>query len=303
MSTLKPTHRKFEIRPLTLAVWGLVLLISDVPDVLWDKFVGDLPVWLFWIKIGVLGAAFAACLLWKRLRPLWQFASVMLVFYLMIELTARIRRADWWQATFNYEGVSFGLGFLGIYLLDIALALTILLALWLMFRDRRAFFLTRGQLDASIEPVRWLGIKDGTWKFFGWIFAVIAAILVAVPTVLALKPSSEVLLQAASLLPLAILFAAINAFTEESYFRLSFLSTLTETVGKNHVLLMSAFYFGMNHWLYGSPGGLVGFLMTAFLAWLIGKSILETKGLFWGWFIHFLPDVVIFASYAIAWYQ
>ena len=43
--------------------------------------------------------------------------------------------------------------------------------------------------------------------------------------------------------------------------------------------------------------------MTAFLAWLIGKSILETKGLFWGWFIHFLPDVVIFASYAIAWYQ
>lgn len=33
------------------------------------------------------------------------------------------------------------------------------------------------------------------------------------------------------------------------------------------------------------------------------QSILETKGLFWGWFIHFLPDVVVFASYAIAWFQ
>jgi hypothetical protein len=43
--------------------------------------------------------------------------------------------------------------------------------------------------------------------------------------------------------------------------------------------------------------------MTGFLAWLLGKSVLETKGLLWAWFIHFLPDVVIFYSYAIAWMQ
>jgi uncharacterized protein len=41
--------------------------------------------------------------------------------------------------------------------------------------------------------------------------------------------------------------------------------------------------------------------MTGFLAWLLGKSMLETKGLFWAWFIHFLPDAVIFFSYAIVW--
>ena len=61
-----------------------------------------------------------------------------------------------------------------------------------------------------------------------------------------------------------------------------------------------AFFFGLAHYLYGSPSGVIGFLMTGFLAWLLGKSMLETRGLFWAWFIHFLADVIIFASYAIS---
>jgi hypothetical protein len=43
--------------------------------------------------------------------------------------------------------------------------------------------------------------------------------------------------------------------------------------------------------------------MTGFLAFLLGKSMLETRGLAWPWFIHFVPDVVIFASYAVLWVQ
>ncbi|MCX6538504.1 MAG: hypothetical protein NT151_06160 [Acidobacteria bacterium] len=41
--------------------------------------------------------------------------------------------------------------------------------------------------------------------------------------------------------------------------------------------------------------------MTGFLAWLLGKSIVETRGFAWAWFIHFVPDVVIFVSYAVFW--
>jgi membrane protease YdiL (CAAX protease family) len=180
----------------------------------------------------------------------------------------------------------------------------VLLTLWLIHRKRNAFFLVKGQLDAPIEPVRWLGIgKDGSWKFFGWFFALCAMVGVAFPTILSLRLSGEVLLQAASLLPFVLLFAAINAFNEEAYYRLSLLSTLTDVVGKNQALLISIVFFGMAHWLYGSPPALLGFLLTGFLAFLMGKSILETKGLFWAWFIHLLPDIVIFASYAIAWFQ
>ncbi len=304
MPTSNPVSRNPEKLTLILSAWGLILLISDLPNVIWNAVTGEVPSWLFWAKVGVLGAALVLFLLWKRLRPLWQFASVMLVLYLALAVTARIRTGGWWQTLFNSADITFGFGFLGIYILDTAVALTVLLTLWIIHRKRSAFFLVKGQLDAPIEPVRWLGIKKGeSWRAFGWIFAGIAALGVAIPTILSLRPSGQVLLQAASLLPFVLLFAAINAFNEEAYFRLSFLSTLVNLVGKNHILLMSAFFFGMNHWLYGSPSGLVGFLMTAFLAWLIGKSILETKGLFWGWLIHFLPDVVVFASYAIAWFQ
>jgi hypothetical protein len=67
--------------------------------------------------------------------------------------------------------------------------------------------------------------------------------------------------------------------------------------------LINAVFFGLAHYLYGSPPGVIGFLMTGFLAWLLGKSMLETKVLFWAWFIHFFADVIIFASYAISWVQ
>ena len=35
--------------------------------------------------------------------------------------------------------------------------------------------------------------------------------------------------------------------------------------------------------------------MTGFLAWLIGRSMLETRCMLWPWIIHFCPDVVVFA--------
>ena len=37
------------------------------------------------------------------------------------------------------------------------------------------------------------------------------------------------------------------------------------------------------------------------LAFLLGKSMLETRGMGWAWFMHFVPDVFIFFSYAMTW--
>jgi len=194
--------------------------------------------------------------------------------------------------------------YLGLYIRDLSVALAVIAVLWFMKRDRSKFFLVKGQLDAPIQPVRWLGVRSGeSWRTFGWIFAFAAGLAVVVPTVLNLRLSSDVLLRAAPLLPAGLLFAAINAFTEEVYFRASLLSTLVAVVGKNHALWMNMAYFGLNHYLHGSPPGVIGSLMTGFLAWLLGKSILETRGLAWAWFMHFVPDAVIFASYAILWVQ
>jgi hypothetical protein len=96
-----------------------------------------------------------------------------------------------------------------------------------------------------------------------------------------------------------VLLAAINAFTEEAYFRCSLLSTLHEAIGRGHTLGLILVFFGLSHWLYGSPSGVVGFAMTGFLSWIMARSMLETKGMLAAWIIHLFPDVVIFFSYAL----
>jgi hypothetical protein len=56
--------------------------------------------------------------------------------------------------------------------------------------------------------------------------------------------------------------------------------------------LLSAVLFGLAH-IAGMPSGIGGMILAGILGWLLAKSVLETHGLFWAWFIHFLQDVVI----------
>jgi membrane protease YdiL (CAAX protease family) len=287
-------------RTLSIAAWTAMLVVSDLPDMIITWLGGSIPTWIFWTKAGFLAVFLGLTLLIRAIRPLWQYAVIFLTLFLALGLTNLARSTAWFQGHFNYKGVSFFTGYTAIYVLDILVALTVLAVLWLMKRDRKAFFLVKGRTDAPIEPVPWLGIKaSGSWSVFGWIFAGVAALGVAIPTILGIAPSGETILRAMPLLPTVLLLAAVNAFTEEAYYRCSLLSTLHETIGKTHTLLLTVVFFGLGHWLYGSPPGLLGFLMVGFLAWLLGKSMLETRGFLWPWIIHFIPDVVVFFSYAL----
>ncbi len=289
-------------RLLLLVAWATIVLISDVPDAIWHGLFQQVPEWMFWGKVGALGLLLIACLAWKQLRALRQFAAIMLVFYLALAVSNFVSNIPSWKSRFAGSQVSFSTGYAGVYLRDTFVALVVIVALWLMKRHRAAFFLTKGQLDAPIQPVRWLGIKAGeSWRTFGWIITGIAALGTLGASAYGLPLSLSVVTRALPLVPAGILFAAINAFNEETYYRATLLSTLHEVVGTNHTLLLNAVFFGMAHYLYGSPPGVLGFLMTAFLGWLLGKSILETKGVAWAWFMHFVMDVIVFAAYAVHW--
>jgi len=301
MNTEVPLQNAHDKKTLIFAAWLSILLISDIPDILCNSILKEVPVWLFWGKIMFLALFFVLCTFWIRVRPLRPYVFVMLIFFLALALSEQVRNSEWWAGLISESETSFFLTYLRPYLRDIGVTLIVIFSLWLVKRRRSDFFLVKGQLNAPIEPVRWLGIHAGeSWRKFGWIFAVIAGIGVAFPTMIAMQPAWQELIRVIPLLPAILVYAAINAFNEEVYFRLSILSTLHQVIGKNHALLISAGFFGLAHYLYGSPPGMIGFLMTGFLAWLLGKSVLETKGLFWAWLIHFLPDVVIFTSYAIA---
>jgi membrane protease YdiL (CAAX protease family) len=294
--------RSFAVRHgLALSAWGAMLLVSDLPDILMSWLGVPLPSWMFWAKVAFLAVFLAMTRMSRAVRPLWQYAMALLTLFVALGLTSLLRGTAWFQGHFNYRGVPFFTGYAAVMSLDIIVALAVIAVLWLMKRDRRAFFLTRGRMDAPIAPIRWLGIRPGgSWRTAGWVFAGVAALAVFIPAILAIAPSGAMIRRSLPLLPAAVLFAAVNAFNEELYFRSSILSTLHDVIGGAHALGITVVFFALAHWLYGSPAGPAGFAMTGFLAWVMGRSMLETRGIAWPWLIHFAPDVVIFVSYALA---
>jgi membrane protease YdiL (CAAX protease family) len=57
-------------------------------------------------------------------------------------------------------------------------------------------------------------------------------------------------------------------------------------------------FFGIAHF-FGTPGGLLGAALAVFMGWILGKAMVETRGLLWAWWIHFLGDVVVFVFLAL----
>jgi hypothetical protein len=78
------------------------------------------------------------------------------------------------------------------------------------------------------------------------------------------------------------------------------LTTLPALFGKVQALLMTAVYFGLEHY-YGNPPALSGVLLATFLGYLLGKSMLETGGSRWAWLIHWLQDIIIFSFLVMGW--
>jgi membrane protease YdiL (CAAX protease family) len=137
----------------------------------------------------------------------------------------------------------------------------------------------------------------GTWRRRGPLIALaLCAGLALFIVVLGGAPLSG-LTRALPWMPFVILFAAMNAFGEEMNYRAPQLGALQGAVGPSQALLMTAAYFGIGHF-YGVPYGVMGVVMSFVLGWILGRSMLETKGLFWAWFIHFCMDAVIFTFMA-----
>ncbi len=287
---------------LALVAWLVVLVVSDLPEVLLSLVELPAPAGLAGIRIGLLALLAALCFATRRLRSLAPFAGVMLVFVLALRGAEALGRSASWRDRFAGSEASFAISYLDLHLRDLGVALVVLAALFLLVGDRHRFFLARGDLAAPVEPVRWLGIRAGErWGRFVWIFGGVAALCVAavVSTQIRLEPGDGAKL--VRMLPAVVLLAATNAFAEEVYFRLALLGTLTAVVGRGQAQAMNVVLFGLAHYLAGSPPGLPGALMTGFLAWVMGKCILETRGLAGAWLVHLLPDLVIFATYALLW--
>ncbi len=283
---------------LLLVAWVITLLVSNLPTILLDELSGVNAPWLFWAKLALLALMMVLTFAWKKIRPLRFYFIILLILFPAEWLFSKIGEMAVWRDWFNLGSAGFTQSMLSTQLLRFGVALVMIALLLVLKRRRSAFFLVRGDLSAEAKPVRWLIDPGTSWKRLGVILSVCISLGTLAFLVIAGRPSLTVLGQALPLLPMVLLFAAMNAFSEELNYRASLLSTLEVEIGQTQALLLTAAFFGIGHY-YGVPYGIVGVLMAGLLGWLLGKAMLETRGFFWPWFIHFWQDVLIFSFMAI----
>jgi hypothetical protein len=287
-------------RAAILVAWAVVVLVSLLPRVVLQE--------VFRVEVSATASALvSAVVLTAALMLSFVWRAVRALVPLLI-LLAVLVGAEWlvfavvdqhpvYRAWLN--DASFAVYMPADQSLRLMVTFLVVVALMVLRRNPKRFFLTVGALSAPMRRIRWLGVKEGTrWSRFAPIATVALCAGTLVFLFVAGAPPVDLVAQAAPLLPVVLVAAALNAFNEEVTYKASFLSVLEGPVGRRHALLMVAAYFGIGHY-YGVPYGLVGVAMAFLLGWLLARSMLETRGMFWAWFIHFWQDVLIFSFLAI----
>jgi hypothetical protein len=287
-------------KALIITAWIFLLLASLLPKVVLQE--------IFKVHVSedlgaiLAGTVFLTGLLltfaWRTVRDLRSFfiLGLVLVGAEWIVFT-KVDQLPIYQSWLHNP--SFNVYMLAEQSLRLLVTLTIIAVLFLMKKHAGAFFLAKGDTSAAVEPVSWMGIKEGErWHKLGPLFALIISSGTLAFLILAGRPPLDLVVKALPFLPAILIAAALNAFNEEMTYKASFLSVLEDVVGRHQSLWLMAAYFGLGHY-YGVPYGVIGVLMAGFLGWFLGKSMLETRGLWWAWFIHFWQDVLIFSFLAI----
>ena len=182
----------------------------------------------------------------------------------------------------------------------LGVALLVLFALYFANTANFSAFLAPGNIAAPAKEVSWLGISEGeSWLGLGASLTFFITLATSTFTYLQFRRSGGGLKKLLPFLPWVLLFSLSNSFSEEVIYRLGVVVPLVGAIDTSYILLVSAIGFGAPH-LRGMPNGIVGALMAGLLGWLLAKSVVETNGIFWAWFIHFLQDVVIFSAFVLA---
>jgi hypothetical protein len=287
-------------KALIITAWTFLLLASLLPKIILQE-IFKIPVSQ---NLGTIiaGTVFLVGLLltfaWRTVRGLRQFfilgLALVAVQWFVFTKVGQLPRYQAWL-----HDPSFNVYMIAEQSLKLLVTLVIIAILFLMKKHASAFFLTGGNTNAAVEPVKWLGIKEGErWDKLGPLFALIISSGTLAFLILAGHPPLDLIIRALPFLPAILIAAALNAFYEEVTYKASFLSVLEDVVGKQQSLWLMATFFGIWHY-YGVPYGIIGVVMAGFLGWFLGKSMLETRGLWWAWFIHFWQDVLIFSFLAI----
>ena len=266
-----------------VALWVLVAAASPASEIVFNVAFGSVPFWLVWLRLAVLVVILGLTVFVELARFLRAFCLAYGFQLALMSLYALGRSSS------LYYSLEARYGFTGAQSFSAVMVLVSVspVVVW-AFRRPDRFYFRIGNLRAPLAPtpVRWTLVAP--------LFALAAIVCVLVFLYFTGAVVSNVWTMAAW----AVLFAAINAFGEEFINRNVLVPAVERDFGTAHALLVSAFVFGIGHW-NGLPAGVLGVLMTFTLGLAAGKAMVDTKGTFWSWFMHFVPDCALFYYWGI----
>ena len=285
-SSAQPTR----FSPLVLAfAWIALLFGSAASHVFWVAGLGykDSPTWDYVGRFLALVVLLALSWLWPKLRPLRGFLLAILAFNLAIDAQVTIVNLP------QVAALPPILFVLTTALLSVVLAV-VLMALTLIHSglSRRDLFLTKGKMQAQSHlPIPFF--SSPRWTLVGPLAFVVIAIPFVVELVLEIHPNVALAHNILSALPLIVAFGIINAAQEEFTYRVVYLARLAPVIGAGQALLITSVNFGINHWVGGHPNGLTGAVTVALAGYILGRSMLDTRGIAWAWIIHTCADIIV----------
>lgn len=294
---------KFRDSRITLYAWIIILFVSPIIDVVFLELQGGMPKYIMYIKCSVLVVLLILSIANNKLAPLRKYLLVLLLILLGSQLRTLIEGISLWTKMFR-GGEDFISINLSWQLIRLFQALLMIGMLFLLKEKPKDLYLVKGNPNAMAQPEKsimglLLNKKAISWKRLGFEFSfLLCGGLLLFLLLAGGLPSVNQLKSILPYVPFIILFSVMNAFSEEVLVRSSIFSALSDVVKPRQVLLITSLYFGILHYT-GLPYGISGVLLSGFLGFVIGKSMLETKGFVWAWWIHFLVDIFNFSFLAM----
>ena len=280
-----------------VVAWGAVIG-GTVPEIIWRESGHEMSLW--WTagaSLVILLAAFAA--IWVvPLRMIARFLVAVSILnftwrYLSPTLIALPAVTD------VTDNISWGARlFLNR---TFTLSGVVLLSLTLIGSGatRRDLFLCKGNLSAPAQPIPFLGLrKRVSWAWLGPALIFVFAFVLAPYLYLTVHPNFKASGRILRTLPWSLAVAILNAASEEFQFRSVLLAHLRGAFRAGENILLTAAFFGMNHY-YGQPSGPLGVLMAGAAGWIWARSMIDTRGGVWAFLIHMTQDMVIFTFLAV----
>jgi membrane protease YdiL (CAAX protease family) len=279
MGVPSPAVDKPKVGSQLMAIaWGITVPLAIAPDLITTRALAPIQ----WAILTSLLCPTLIPFLWQAARPLRTYA-VMLVLLTLLAVFFWNGLPAWMSDQAWFPDSS---GYAAAFITQspkLVAAFVMMGVLTFLGYRRQEFFLS------SSHGKLWIGL------------GVVGALVLGFAMLVYLQTTSTEArnnAEALRYLPLALLLAAMNSFAEEVLYRGTLLAPLLRWVTREQAISMTAVLFGIAHY-HGTPSGFPGMALTFMAGWVFGLAMVETQSIVLPWFLHFVPDAVIFVISAL----